>query len=82
MAPPYRRDGIFAASRCLRHSDIRITSRLYAVSKTLVSAGLGALLSPAPEAVIERNFTGQPEGKAKSKPKAKPALQIRHKASH
>jgi integrase len=38
------REGIFAASRYLRHSDIRITSRLYADSKTLVSAGLGGLL--------------------------------------
>jgi integrase len=69
------REGIFAASRYLRHSDIRITSRLYADTKTLVSAGLGALLSPAPKSVIEGNFTGQPEGAAKPKPKAKPALQ-------
>ncbi len=35
------REGIFAASRYLRHSDIHITSKLYADTKTLVSAGLG-----------------------------------------
>jgi integrase len=40
------RDGIFAASRYLRHSDIRITSKLYADTKTLVAAGLGSLLAP------------------------------------
>lgn len=34
------RDGIFAASRFLRHSDIRITSRLYADNKTLITAGI------------------------------------------
>jgi integrase len=37
------RDGIFKASRYLRHSDIRITSKLYADVKTPVSAGLGDL---------------------------------------
>jgi integrase len=37
------RDGIFKASRYLRHSDIRITSKLYADTKTPVSAGLGSL---------------------------------------
>jgi integrase len=38
------REGIFAASRYLRHSDIRITSRLYADTKVLVRSGLGRLL--------------------------------------
>jgi integrase len=48
------RDGIFAASRYLRHSDIRITSRLYADSKKPVMAGLGALLlPPQPEKDVE-----------------------------
>jgi integrase len=51
------RDGIFAASRYLRHSDIRITSKLYADTKTLVSAGLGALLKPAQINVVEGVFT-------------------------
>lgn len=51
------REGIFAASRYLRHSDIRITSRLYADSKTLVSAGLGALLSTGGKKVVKGQFT-------------------------
>ena len=55
------RDGIFAASRYLRHSDIRITSKLYADTKTLVSAGLGALLKPAQNNVVEGVFTAQAE---------------------
>ncbi len=38
------RDGILAASRYLRHSNISITSRIYADLKKPVSAGLGALL--------------------------------------
>jgi integrase len=50
------RDGIFAASRYLRHSDIRITSRLYADLKKPVSAGLGAFLKPAAGKVIEADF--------------------------
>ncbi|HYF34186.1 MAG TPA: hypothetical protein VD994_02760, partial [Prosthecobacter sp.] len=44
------RDGIFKASRYLRHSDIRITSSLYADTKTPVAAGLGALLVSAASA--------------------------------
>jgi integrase len=55
------RDGIFAASRYLRHSDIRITSKLYADTKTLVSAGLGALLKPAQINVVEGVFTAPSE---------------------
>jgi integrase len=47
------RDGIFKASRYLRHSDIRITSRLYADTKTPVSAGLGALLAIRPDNAAE-----------------------------
>ena len=42
------RDGIWKASRYLRHSDIRITSRLYADKKIPVTSGLGAILAPAP----------------------------------
>jgi integrase len=38
------KEGIFKASRYLRHSDIRITNRLYADTKSPVCAGLGALL--------------------------------------
>lgn len=50
------RDGIFAASRYLRHSDIRITSRLYADSKTLISAGLGALLKAPTDNIVKIDF--------------------------
>ena len=48
--------GIFAASRYLRHSDIRITSKIYADLKKPVSAGLGAFLKPAAGNVIEADF--------------------------
>jgi integrase len=50
------RDGIFKASRYLRHSDIGITSKLYADVKTPVSAGLGALLTARPSNVITPDF--------------------------
>lgn len=60
------RDGIFAASRYLRHSDIRITSRLYADLKKPVSAGLGAFLKPTPANIIEADFNAaQGAGSAK-----------------
>ena len=48
----YERFGIFAASRHLRHSDIRITTQFYADQKERVSTGLGSLLSGE----------GEPEG--------------------
>lgn len=38
-------DGIFKASRYLRHSDIRITAKLYADTKEPVRAGLGSLFA-------------------------------------
>jgi integrase len=38
--------GIFAASRALRHSDIRLTSQYYADKKVRITTGLDALLSP------------------------------------
>ena len=41
----YERFGILAASRHLRHSDIRITTEFYAAQKERVSTGLGSLLS-------------------------------------
>ena len=41
----YERFGIYAASRALRHSDIRITTQFYADQKERVSTGLGSLLS-------------------------------------
>ena len=56
------RDGIFKASRYLRHSDIRITSRLYADTKTPVCAGLGAMLATAANEsdVIKPDFSSTP----------------------
>ncbi|MFZ4764336.1 MAG: hypothetical protein ACOYMN_05235 [Roseimicrobium sp.] len=60
------RDGIFAASRYLRHSNISITSKLYADSKTPVCAGLGSLLAHSPGNVIEAAFVGE-KGKQATK---------------
>src|ERR1019366_4779052 len=37
--------GIFAASRALRHSDIRITSQYYADKKVRITTGLDSILS-------------------------------------
>jgi integrase len=56
------RDGIFAASRYLRHSTIQVTSMFYADLKKPVSAGLGAFLTPPPEPknVIEGAFNSSP----------------------
>ncbi len=66
------RDGIFKASRYLRHSDIGITSKLYAAMKAPVSAGLGALLTASPANVVEADF--KPAQKAsKSKREARTA---------
>jgi integrase len=50
------REGIFAASRYLRHSSIQITSQIYADLKKPISAGLGAFLRPAADNVIEADF--------------------------
>jgi integrase len=56
------RDGIFAASRFLRHSDIRITSRLYADSKKPVSSGLEALLALEGDNVVKGQFSKKADG--------------------
>ena len=39
--------GIYAASRLLRHSDIRVTADFYVDKKQRISTGLGSLLPPA-----------------------------------
>ena len=66
------RDGIFKASRYLRHSDIRITSRLYADTKQPVSAGLDDLFTAPASNVIAAEF--KPAEKAsKSKGKTRRA---------
>jgi len=41
-----QQDGLFAASRFLRHADVAITAQHYAVKKERVTIGLGALLTP------------------------------------
>ena len=57
--------GIYAASRLLRHSDIRVTADFYADKKQRISTGLGSLL-PAPANVIEFP-TAKKQVKAESK---------------
>ena len=42
--------GIFAASRALRHSDIRVTSQYYSDKKVRITTGLDSLLAQKPEA--------------------------------
>ena len=41
--------GIFAASRALRHGDIRITSQYYSDKKVRITTGLGGLLADRAE---------------------------------
>ncbi|MBL9115454.1 MAG: tyrosine-type recombinase/integrase [Verrucomicrobiaceae bacterium] len=55
--------GIYAASRLLRHSDIRVTADFYADKKQRISTGLGALL-PAENVIA---FPGTAEKAALSK---------------
>jgi hypothetical protein len=56
------RDGIWKASRYLRHSDIRITSKLYADKKVPVTAGLAAFLTPVVDNVVAAEFSPQAAG--------------------
>jgi integrase len=55
--------GIYAASRLLRHSDIRVTADYYADKKQRISTGLGSLL-PAENVIA---FPGGNPSKAKRK---------------
>lgn len=50
------REGIFAASRYLRHSSIQITSQIYADMKKPVFAGLGGFLAAPSENVVQGEF--------------------------
>lgn len=62
------RDGIWKASRYLRHSGIQITSKLYADKKEPVTAGFGTYFAPA----IDSELTAQSErghARAAKKPK-------------
>jgi len=49
--------GIFAAQSVLRHAQISTTAAYYTDKKRRITAGLGALLAPAPENIIEAGFT-------------------------
>lgn len=53
--------GIFEASRYLRHSDIRITSAIYADKKKIVTPKAFAGLLGNPAAVAEGGFSGSGE---------------------
>jgi integrase len=64
------RDGIFAASAFLRHSDISVTARYYADKKTRTTIDMAALLAPVPEPVPE-NVVPLPKAKQAERPKGK-----------
>jgi len=49
--------GIFAAQSVLRHAQISTTAAYYTDKKRRITAGLGALLAPAPTNVIAAGFT-------------------------
>jgi integrase len=69
------RDGIWQASRYLRHSDISITSKLYSDKKIPVTAGLGAMLATPADNVVPADF-GARDQSAHTKGK-KPRRQAR-----
>lgn len=56
--------GIYAASRLLRHSDIRVTADFYADKKQRISTGLGALLPPADNVIRFPADTGKAAAKS------------------
>lgn len=56
------REGIYAASRYLRHADIQTTTRFYADKKKPITAGLGAILSQSPSNVVEADFASSHPG--------------------
>jgi hypothetical protein len=66
------RDGIWKASRYLRHSDIRITSRLYADKKIPVTSGLAAFFAPVADNVVSASFNAPATGVKATKLKKRP----------
>ena len=62
--------GIFAAQSTLRHAKISTTASYYTDKKRRITAGLGALLSPAPETIIEGDFKPKDGGTSTTAPKA------------
>ena len=55
------RFGIYAASRALRHADIAITSQHYLDKRRKVTVGLGHLLTPSPNPVLQVDFRSNQE---------------------
>ncbi|MHB1082154.1 MAG: site-specific integrase [Prosthecobacter sp.] len=51
-----QKDGLFAASRFLRHADVAITAQHYAAQKDRVTIGLGSLLTAPALNVVEGQF--------------------------
>lgn len=66
------RDGIFAASTFLRHSDIGVTAKYYADKKTKTTIDMASLLTPpAPEPVDAGKVVELHAEKPAAKPKAR-----------
>lgn len=62
--------GIFAAKSVLRHAQISTTAAYYTDKKRRITAGLGALLAPAPSNVIGADFAETREHQNQPKEKA------------
>jgi len=62
--------GIYAAQLTLRHAQVTTTAASYTDKKRRITAGLGALLSPAPETIIEGDFKPKDGGTTTTASKA------------
>jgi integrase len=62
--------GIFAAQSVLRHAQISTTAAYYADKKRRITAGLGALLAPAPANIIEAEFSNKVHASVNQKMRA------------
>lgn len=67
-----QKDGLFAASRFLRHADVAITAQHYAAQKDRVTIGLGSLLTSPAQNIIAADFKNR-KNPAKSKKEARTA---------
>ena len=67
-----QKDGLFAASRFLRHADVAITAQHYAAQKDRVTIGLGSLLTSPAQNIIAADFKNR-KTPAKSKKEARTA---------
>lgn len=52
-----QKNGLFAASRFLRHADVAITAQHYAAQKDRVTIGLGSLLTQPAENIVPADFS-------------------------